>query len=268
MKTTTLIPNFGTNRMNAMRPAEFLRDCEFIGVPFAGGLSEIPHFTARTINVNDLNHGAMNLASVVGNPALNRVLMDRLDATIFHPSVLKQSQFVCEHKRTSELGCTDWAFHYFVCAWMARNGTAGTDGEFSAGMSIRWNASGGDSVVRFRSATEALADWHKVLRKCTFTVLDCFEFLGKCKDQPGHGIYCDPPWPDDGEQYKHKFTEQMQRRLADELAMYGFARVVVRFGDHPLIRELYPETKWAWHPITGRTQTNASKAEMLIVSKP
>lgn len=159
------------------------------------------------------------------------------------------------------------SLNYFITAWMGRSGQALTDAEYKGGLAVRWNASGGDSVVRWRSAIEALRAWRKILARATFTVLDCFEFLDKCKDEDGHGLYCDPPWPDDGDKYTHKFTESMQRRLAARLAEFQRMRVVVRYGDHPLIRELYPEPHWTWHWVTGRTQANKEKAEVLLVNK-
>lgn len=79
------------------------------------------------------------------------------------------------------------------------------------------------------------------MRRCEFVRMDAFEFLEKCKDTRETGIYVDAPWPDDGDRYKHKFSEGDQRRLAAKLARFERARVVIRFGDHPLIRELYPE---------------------------
>lgn len=51
--------------MNADKPAEFLRGCSCIGVPFAGGMCEVAWFGANIINVNDLDRAVMNLAAVV-----------------------------------------------------------------------------------------------------------------------------------------------------------------------------------------------------------
>jgi len=85
--------------------------------------------------------------------------------------------------------------------------------------------------------------------------------------QPGHGIFADPPWPHDGNQYKYKFTEQEQRKLAQVLGCFGQARVVVRYGDHPMIRELYPESRWHWQRFTGRTAANKAKTEVLLVNR-
>lgn len=149
---------------------------------------------------------------------------------------------------------------------MSRGGRGGTDKEFFGGYSIRWQSTGGDSAVRFRSATEALAEWTLVMQKCTFTTFDIFEFLGKMigRDIAENGGYFDAPWPEDGDSYKHKFGEPQQRRLAKELAAFQKAKIVVRFGDHPLIRELYPESIWKWNVYESRTQANKPKREVLL----
>lgn len=143
----------------------------------------------------------------------------------------------------------------------------GSRGEFDHGLSVRWKATGGDSVVRFRNATESLTEWQEVMRRCTFHTLNAFDFLAEClkRDTEEAGIYCDPPWPDDGDVYNHKFPEAAQRRLALTLGNFQRAKIIVRYGDHPLIRELYPEAHWTWHKMQGRTQANGSKEEALIV---
>ena len=51
------------------------------------------------------------------------------------------------------------------------------------------------------------------------------------------------------------------------LGEYRETRVVVRYGDHALIRELYPHEKWVWHELTGRTSANKGKAEVLLVNR-
>lgn len=55
------------------------------------------------------------------------------------------------------------------------------------------------------------------------------------------------------------------RELAENLSQYRHSRVVVRYGDHPLIRELYPEPEWTWHLMDGRNQGNNAVREALIV---
>jgi hypothetical protein len=151
---------------------------------------------------------------------------------------------------------------------MGRGGKAGSKGEFNQGLSVRWEAGGGDSATRFRSAVESLTEWSEALLPWNFQVLDAFEFLDKCKDRPRHGLYVDAPWPDAGDKYTHRFDERQQRKLAGALGAYRETRVVIRYGDHPLIRELYPESEWTWLRQASRKQSNDECEEVLIINGP
>lgn len=270
MKTTALAPWFGSNRLCAHQAGELLAGCEWVGVGFAGGMCELAHIKARTLMVNDLHRHVINLARVVADQ--REELQQRLDATPFHPDELTAAQGRCAAIEAAGLAPADrlaWAADYFVCSWMARNGLAGTAREFKSGLSSRWNAGGGDSATRFRSAAESLTEWQAVMRRCIFTTLDVFDFLARVKDEPRHGLYLDPPFPGPGDSYKHAFPEASQRLLAARLADLHACRVVVRYYDHPLVRELYPENRWTWHrPEGGKTQTNKSAPEVLLVNRP
>lgn len=271
MKTTALTPWFGSNRLLSRKPAELLAGCEWVGVAFAGGCCEVPHFDARTVLVNDLHRHLINLAQVAADPQMGPALIRRLRRVFFSAETLANAQAVCEEIDAGgdPLSLLDWAEAYFVTAWMSRSGAAGTDREFKAGLSVRWDAGGGDSVVRFRSAVESLRDWRKVLAKCTFTNLDVFDFLTRVQDKPRHGVYLDPPFPGPGDAYRHQFTEDKHVRLAANLETFEHARVVCRFYDHPLVRDLYPTDRWTWHhPVGGRTQANKAAPEVLLVNQP
>lgn len=269
-----IAPWFGSNRMLAPRVGELLAGCAWLGVPFAGGMSELQHLKARTVIVGDLHAHVLNLAAVVRDPTLCATLRVRLEGTPFHAGELERAQAACGAREALGRAArwdghpdVAWAADYFVCAWMARNGKAGTGDEFDAGLSVRWEAAGGDSAVRFRNAHESLTQWHRLMRRMTFVRMDCFDFLAKCKDRAGHGIYCDPPWPTDGAAYKHPFSEADQRKLAARLGEFTAATVVVRYGDHELIRELYPADRWEWVELEGRTGANRAKAEVLLVNR-
>jgi hypothetical protein len=106
--------------------------------------------------------------------------------------------------------------------------------------------------------------------------MDGLEFIARCEDRKEHGIYDDPPFPGAGRRYKNNAgqTDEEERnwhtRLRDALERLEHARVVCRFYDHPLVRELYGRDermigKWQWKPLTGRKQTNENANELLIV---
>lgn len=267
MKTNALVPWFGSNRMNAEKPGELLGKCEWVGVVFAGSMSEVPYIRARTLVVNDIHRHVMNLAAQVSDATQRTALAGQLTDKPFHPDVLREAQVYCQcvedgHNVADKL---KWAEQYFVASWMGRSAKAGTVGEFKGGLPVRWNANGGDSNVRYRSAVESLAAWSEQMRRCNFTTLDYRAFLDKCKDEPTHGIYCDAPFPDAGDEYRHSFTQRDHVQLAERLGTLKQARVVVRYYDHPLIRELYlPTDGWKWHEFEGRKQSNATAQEVLI----
>lgn len=269
---TTLAPWFGSNRTLAENVGAALRGCEWVGVPFAGGMSELAHIEARTLVANDLHRLVVNLALTAADPVHGPALWRRLRRLPFHPDVLAAAQARSRARMTLNrplrevMPDPDAAADYFVCAWMGRSGNAGTKGELEGSLPIRWNANGGDSAVRYRSAVGSLAGWRKVLARVNFDCADAFDFLGKCKDAPGHGVYCDPPFPDAGEEYRHPFGHADHRRLAAVLGAYARCRVVCRFYDHPLVRACYPESAWQWNHFRGRTQANKAAPEVLLVN--
>jgi DNA adenine methylase len=261
---SAIAPWFGSNRNLAEKVGEQLAGCAWVGVPFAGGMCEVPRIEARTVLVNDLHRGVINLATCVREHWLRKPLLQKLRGTIFHPDTLAEAQRIYAADDSPRV-VKAWA--YFVICWMTRSGTAGTDQECTASLALRWTAGGGDSAVRFRSALRSIAEWSRVFARCTFSVMDAFEFLDRLGDIAGHGVYCDPPFPDVGARYSHSFSEADQRRLAAKLATFENCRVVVRYYDHPLIRELYPAGQgWRWLFLQGgKTQHGKDAPEVLIV---
>ncbi len=270
MRINALAQWFGGNRMLAESVGRALGRLRWCGVPFAGGCPELPHINTAAGVANDLHRHIVNLARVVRNDALVEQLVRRLDGLLFHPDELAAAQQRCRDRdilgATDETPDIEWAADYFAACWMGRGGCAGKRREFDQCLSLRWTSNGGDSAVRFRSAIDSLRDWHMALRKWSFSCLDAFEFIGNVRDAEGHGIYVDAPWPDAGEEYRHGFTREQQTSLAEALGGFKRTRVVVRYGDHPLIRELYPESRWTWLIQSGRNQRNGTTAEVLIIN--
>ncbi|MCK6458189.1 MAG: DNA adenine methylase [Phycisphaerae bacterium] len=269
MRITTLAQWFGGNRMLAESVGKALGRLRWCGVPFAGGCPELPHIDTAAGVANDLHRHVINLARVVRDDALVEQLVQRLDGLLFHPDELITAQRRCRERERLDANRSpadvEWAADYFAACWMGRGGHAGKRGEFDQGLSLRWTSSGGDSAVRFRSAIQSLRDWHRALRIWSFSCFDAFEFIANVRDADGHGLYVDAPWPDAGEDYQHSFTREQQIKLAEALARFERARIVVRYGDHPLIRDLYPQPRWTWLRQTSRNQRNGTLAEILIV---
>lgn len=265
---------FGSNRMLASEVGQRLKGCNWVGVPFAGGLSEVFAMDARTINVNDKHRHVMNLATCLAHHTIGPQVYRQLRRIPFHPEYLATAQRVClEFAGRPSIGMShddagQWAVAYFVSAWMTRHGSAGTDAEFKAGISTRWNASGGDSAAHYQGAVRAINTLRRTLRRCNFTCLDFREFLAKCKDEPGHGLYADAPFFGPGEKYTHKFTKQDHVDLRDLLLNFTHAMVVIRYYDVEFVRELYPSNTWDYQTLKGRKQTNEDASEVLITRIP
>lgn len=281
----TLAPWFGSNRQSAYRVGQELGSLAWCGVPFAGGCSEIRHIKCRAGVASDLHRHLINLATVVREEALRLQLCERLSHALFHETELLEARRrlagreVCEggsiftgEATATQLGDVAWAFDYFVSCWMGQGAAAGKVTEFRGDLSVRWTSSGGDSAKRFASAAASLHAWGRSFSNWNFMVCNAFEFLPRIVDDASHGVYADPPWPDAGKEYKHRFTLQDQRNLARALSRFERARVVVRFGDHPLIRELYPEGegpgKWTWLRHVTRSQQNTDVNEVLLINGP
>lgn len=279
-KVKALAPWFGSNRILAREVGAELSGCEWVGIPFAGGMAELLHIDARTMLVNDRHRHVINLARVVADRPSFASMKAIVRSKLVHPDALADAQIACMLREQTPNRMDDpiqWAGDYFICCWMARSGKAGTADEFDTGMSIRYEAGGGDSAVRYRSAIRGLRVWHRIFQRCTFTVDDAFDMLAKCakQDKEGHGLYCDPPFPGPGDAYKHNCgdTADAQMRwhgyLSGALETFKNTRVVCRFYDVPLIRALYPEgDNWTWRRLKGRDQTNAAKPEVLIINGP
>jgi DNA adenine methylase len=283
-KTTAVANWYGSNRMLAAHVGRELLGCSWVGIPFAGGMSELLHIQARTLGVNDLHRAVINLARVMAHPNLGPRLYREMRRRVFHPNELISAQDRCRARLnleeytgggslyagpngvTADAPDPNWAADYFVCSWMGRGGNAGTDAEYKGGLPLRWDAEGGGSATRFFSAASGIVAWRKFLRRCEFSVLDAFVFLERCKDEPGIGVYCDPPFPGPGDKYTVKFTETQHNRLSAITGRYQHARVVMRFYDHPLVRRLYPTAAgWRWIELDGRTQANNAAPEVLLV---
>jgi site-specific DNA-adenine methylase len=269
MKSARLLPWFGSNTENAASAGAMLRGCRWVGIPFAGGMSEVPYIDCKQILANDLHRHVVNLCRVIADNRERRWLVEQADALPYHPDILAMYQRDAVNEPDYSISSAPdgyAALCYFVSVWMGRGGKAGTTGEFDGSLPIRWNANGGGSNRRYRTAIEALDAWGETFRRCEFVCMDAFEFLDKCRDSRETGIFVDAPWPDAGEEYRHQFSDGDQTRLAERLMKFTQARVVVRFGEHPLIRSLYPESSgWTWHPLTSRNQANDVKPEFLIV---
>lgn len=284
-KVSSIASWFGSNRMLAPIVGREFDACSWVGIVFAGGCSEAAHIKARSLYINDKHAHVINMGRVMGHPKLGPMMFRQIRRKTFDQATLTLAQDECrDFERRTQLGndglfgfddceflsegdALAWAVSYFVAAWMPRHGTSGTKSEFDTGLSTRWNANGGDSATHYWSATESWRDWRRIMQRGNFTTLDFAEFIPKCKDDPEVGIYSDAPFKGPGDAYAHTFGDERQGELARLLGGYKKAKVVVRFYDIPLVRELYPADKWNYRILVGRKQTNAPGPEVLLTNR-
>lgn len=262
-----LLPYFGGNRTLAHAVGEELAGAAWVAVPFAGGMPELQFIDAPAVVVSDIHRDVINLAKVAADEWTGPILYRRLKRLAYHPDILAESQAYCRAAQYTPPS-VNAAFHYFVAAWMGRSAQTGTDREFGGKLPVRYTSSGGDSVTRFRSAVRGLLQFRRIAARCNFLIADAFDILANVVDDPRHMIYCDPPFPGAGEAYRHKFTADDQRRLAAAVGRFERARVVMRFYDDPLIRELYPLPRWHWSHAIAKTQGNTERGDLLIINGP
>src|SRR5690606_10176371 len=96
MKVTALVPWFGSNRSCASYVGEAMKGCEWVGVPFAGSMTEVRYIEARSVLVNDLHRHLINLARVTADTWLGPELYRHLRRRVFHPDELAWAQSVCK----------------------------------------------------------------------------------------------------------------------------------------------------------------------------
>src|SRR5437868_4359672 len=97
--------------MLAEHVGKALAGCEWVGIPFAGGMAEVPHIKARGMLINDLHRDVINLARVIADDEGAEWLATKAAEPIFHPDELAEAQTQCKNEQlTSRLR----ALNYFI----------------------------------------------------------------------------------------------------------------------------------------------------------
>ena len=261
MKTKSLLSYFGSDSEVAADIGSRFNHCDHVTIAFAGGLGVLPFVTARGIVANDLNDRAINFYRCLKNPETRPFLINRCARTLSHPSELAVARDVLQTSKE----CVELAWAYWVMCWVGRKGQGGTKTLTKAKTpSIRRKANGGNNASRLQTVIADLDVWAVHIARCEFES-DCFRIqLPKVADDATCGIYADAPWVVAGKNYEHPFVEQDHRDLAAQLSRFVNSTVVIRYGDDPLLRSLYPEPDWTWIANTSRTQANKVRNEVLI----
>lgn len=264
MKTKSALSYFGSDSEVAAELAAMLDHCKHVTIPFVGGASIIPHLKARAIVANDLNDLAINFyrcASGWSGDSSQTMLLELCRHTLSHPTELEWAESFLSSDSSLDF---QRAWAYWAMCWIGRKGKGGTKNQ--GGMpSVRRTANGGTNASRIRAAANDLIEWAKHFERCEWEQLDFREQLPKVADDVNCGVYCDPPWVDAGKLYLHSFSPDDHTVLANMLTRFIETTVVVRYGDHPLVRELYKD--WNIIEASSRDQCNAVKGELWITNK-
>jgi len=265
MKTKSALSWFGSDSEVAAELGAMLDHCKHVTIPFVGGASIIPFLKARAIVANDLNELAINFyrhASGVMGADCQQQLFERCERTLSHPAELDDALYRLAHPAWKGSWAQAWAF--WAQCWIGRKGKGGTKSQ--GGMpSVRRTANGGTNATRIRAAADDLPEWAKHFERCEWESIDFRELIPKVVDDPTCGVYCDAPWVDAGKLYLHTFTLDDHAVLAELLGRFEHTTVVVRYGDHPFIRELYQG--WNIIEASSRDQCNAVKGELWITNR-
>lgn len=294
MKVTAIAPWFGGKRTLAGEIVTELGPHHSYWEPFCGSAAVLfAKEPSRQETLIDLHGELTNLAAVLADEDLAVRLYSRTSRTIYSTELFRQSLEWLDRRGEAAWGSPDLeaAYHYFVCAWMGRNGCAGCT-RTSFQPSIRYTTGGGSSSTRFRSAVESIPAWHERLRNAIVIWGDAFDHLPKIEDSAEVAIYADPPYirttrgVGGGSNYKHDFTEPEgamplfgvdddHARLASELRRFKRARIVVSYYEHPRLAKLYP----GWtvrklyrqknlHVQNRRGEGRCEAPEVLIINGP
>lgn len=250
--TKTPLPWFGSDSEVAAELGAKFDDCKHVTIAFCGGLAILPFLKSKFIVCNDLHAEAINFYKAARNNADDLAVL--CDRTLCHPAEL-------QHEPANDL---ERAWAYWARCWLGRKGMGGTE-RVGASLSVRWTTSGGNNANRIRAAARDLPRWADEFQRCEFTMLDCVCVLDRVKDSPQSGVYCDPPWFDAGDAYKHAFTAADHERLRDAVARFEHANVVVRYGDCDEVRELY--SGFEIEQVETKTQANTRIPEVWIQRK-
>lgn len=244
---TAIAPWFGSKRTLAPRIVAELGEHRAYWEPFCGSMAVLlakPPATMET--VNDLHGDLVNLARVIQHPALGPALYRRL-RRVWMSEVIHQEAAERFRERgntpAGEQPDVDRAADYMLCAWLGRNGVAGTQ-SYNQGFCVRYTKNGGHGAKRWQGVVDSIPAWGRRLRAVTILSRDAFELIEKIEDAPGVVVYCDPPYIVKGAKYVHDFKAEDHQRLASLLMRFTKTRVVVSYYDHPDLAALYPAPRW------------------------
>jgi len=263
VKTNSALSWFGSDSQHREHIARYFDHCDSVTVGMVGGASIIPCMKAPRLVCNDKCDLAYNFYRCVSDPVHFAYLVNRCRDTLNHPAELRQAMVILRNQSAYRREELAWAF--WAACWLGRKGAGGTE-NMGGTVSVRWTP-GGANASRIITVADGLYAWRDHFKRCDFTNLCFRQLLPKVPDRLGCGLYLDPPWVEAGLSYLHTFDEKDHRDLADLVQTYVETTVLLRYRDHPLLRELYPFDMWTWVSLESRTQANTQGGEVWIINK-
>lgn len=235
------MPYFGAKRTLAPRIVAELGPHRAYFEVFCGSCAVLMAKPAASMEyVNDLNGDLTNLLLVTADPELSVELFARTRRLLMSEAMFREAADrwkVRGRVAMAEMDL-DAAVDYLYTSWVGRNGTVGTE-SYNQGFAARYTQNGGHAGTRWAAAVDSIPEWHDRLRNVVVLNRDGFGLLEKIEDQAGTVVYCDPPYVEKGAEYIHDFEAADHARLAGLLQRFKFARVVVSYYEHEMVRELY-----------------------------
>lgn len=252
MKIKALAPWFGAKRNLAPQIIQLLGKHRVYWEPFCGSMAVLlskPPCVMET--VCDLHGDLINLARVVQLEETALKLYSKLARTLMseqlHKEAAERIKKIDYDYLVSMLSPdVERAYDYCLCAWLGRNGVAGTC-SYNQGFCVRFTSNGGHAAKRWRSVIESIPAWHYRLLNVTILSRDAFEILPRIEDKAGTAIYVDPPYLKKGAKFIHDFEDADHEKLASMLHRFKETRIVLSYYDDERLGRLYPA--WTKHKI-------------------
>lgn len=266
MKIKGIAPWYGGKRSMATKIVEQIGKHRSYWEPFCGSMAVLfAKPVCRTETVNDLHGDLINMARVIQYPEMGSRLYDKLKRTLCAERFFRESKerWISGEYVDGEMDI-ERAYDYFVASWLGLNGVSGTE-RCNIQFAVRWTDSGGHGAARWRSVVGSMPAWHQRLQNVLILQRDAFDIVGNIKDADGVAIYCDPPYIKKSDKYRHDFEESSlyeksgHEQLAESLARFQKARVIVSYYDHPDLKKLYPGWKKITVPKTRQSLRNATR---------
>ncbi len=246
---SALAPWQGSKRQLAPRIVEALGPHDAYYEPFCGSMAVL--FAKPPVRhevVNDLNRDLVNVAVVMQSRPLVGELLARLHFTLAAEELYRESRAAVLEPYRGRLGNVERAYHALVTWWLGRNGCAGTR-KSRTNFAARFSKKGGLGATRWRTLVSCVPTLAHRLARVDVLSRDALEVIEKIHDEAGTVLYCDPPYLVKSQEYEHDLTAADHARLAEALARFRKARVVVSYYPHPKLEDLYPRDRWEWREI-------------------